>query len=518
MRILIVEDEKLTREGIRGGVNWEKLGIDEVDTAADGLSGLSAAMEVPPDILLTDVRMPHLDGLTMAEQIQQSIPGLVIVIMSGYQDREYLKEAIRLKAVSFVEKPIDLLQLQESLREAVKSAGEEKKREAFTTYSQQQEEARLALSLTQPAPFAQEELALWLTKCQGRPGTCLTVLISCYDSTISTEEREARIVSCVRSAAERGGFDLITGSRQNSLQICHLFGRYPLLEKSIADLAENLRTALASRRLRFHVVVGRQVETVGQLHLSYETAAAGLQKVFFQEENTCYICGREEDSGKFHTLSDLTVEEDYRSALGTQETERVMEIVDALPETLLGRTQILPGQVKDLYYRLLSVLRRHCVRMQIENSVLAPHTNLMDLVSSAVSLYSLHRILKEATLCALKPAADHGRQAGTVGMIEYYVASNYSSRELSVKAISEYVHLSTAYVCTLYKAETGHTLNQFITEYRMQKARELLSDPRNRVSEIAESVGFTDGNYFAKAFKKQFGLSPSEYRGRMSMK
>ena len=86
---------------------------------------------------------------------------------------------------------------------------------------------------------------------------------------------------------------------------------------------------------------------------------------------------------------------------------------------------------------------------------------------------------------------------------------------LSVKTISDHVHRSTSYVCTIFKAETDQTLNQFITEYRIEKAKRLLEDPCSKISDISSKVGYTDGNYFSKSFKKYVGLSPSEYRERM---
>ena len=101
-------------------------------------------------------------------------------------------------------------------------------------------------------------------------------------------------------------------------------------------------------------------------------------------------------------------------------------------------------------------------------------------------------------------------------MIKDYISRNYMNDTLSVKDISSHVYLSTSYVCTFFKSETGQTLNQYLTEFRMEKAKQLLSDPRYKISEISSKVGYTDGNYFGKSFKKYSGFSPSEYREKMS--
>ena len=103
----------------------------------------------------------------------------------------------------------------------------------------------------------------------------------------------------------------------------------------------------------------------------------------------------------------------------------------------------------------------------------------------------------------------------TIFMIREYISKNYQNENLSVKDISEHVHFSTSYVCTFFKNETGKTLNQYIMEYRMEKAKKLLQDPRYRIAEISAKIGYNDGNYFGKSFKKYVGLSPSEYREKM---
>ena len=107
MKLLIVDDEKLTREGIRDSLGLESLGISQVLLEDDGIHGLKTALEERPDIVLTDVRMPRMNGVQMAERILKELPGTSIIFMSAYSDKEYLKAAIKLKALGYVEKPLD---------------------------------------------------------------------------------------------------------------------------------------------------------------------------------------------------------------------------------------------------------------------------------------------------------------------------------------------------------------------------------------------------------------------------
>ena len=121
MKLLIADDEKLTREGIRGNLDLQSLGITQVFLADDGIHGLETGLREHADIVLTDVRMPRMNGVQMAEKLLAAQPDTVIIFMSAYSDKEYLKAAIKLKAVSYVEKPLDMEELASAVREAVEN-------------------------------------------------------------------------------------------------------------------------------------------------------------------------------------------------------------------------------------------------------------------------------------------------------------------------------------------------------------------------------------------------------------
>ena len=111
VKILIVDDESYTREGILETIPWEDLSITEVKEAFDGINALEILESYEPDIILTDVRMPRLNGIELSFKAREIYPNCSIIFMSGYSDKEYLKSAIHLKAISYVEKPIDLYEL-----------------------------------------------------------------------------------------------------------------------------------------------------------------------------------------------------------------------------------------------------------------------------------------------------------------------------------------------------------------------------------------------------------------------
>ena len=136
----------------------------------------------------------------------------------------------------------------------------------------------------------------------------------------------------------------------------------------------------------------------------------------------------------------------------------------------------------------------------------------MELVTKCNNLEELSQLLLERLGSFAQLLDRSPSENSTIFLIRDYIGQHFGDDQLSIKAISEHVHLSTSYICTLFKTETGQTLNQYITEYRIERAKLLLADPRNKIADISARVGYSDGNYFSKSFRKAVGLSPSEYR------
>ena len=150
MKLLIVDDEELTRTGVISSLDWKSLGIDEILQADDGINGLEAARIHRPEIILCDVRMPRMDGITMLERLETILPDVVPIFMSGYSDKEYLKAAIKLKAVSYIEKPIDPQEIRDAVCEARDLYNQKVRTHRGETLHSLETASRLALLLTAP--------------------------------------------------------------------------------------------------------------------------------------------------------------------------------------------------------------------------------------------------------------------------------------------------------------------------------------------------------------------------------
>lgn len=128
IRLMIVDDEEMTRDGLKNSIQWDELGIESVETANNGLTALEKASVFKPDILLTDVKMPKMDGIQLAGHFRMKYPECKIIFLSGYTDKEYLKSAIHLKAMSYIEKPIKLREVISVVKNTIAEINEESKK------------------------------------------------------------------------------------------------------------------------------------------------------------------------------------------------------------------------------------------------------------------------------------------------------------------------------------------------------------------------------------------------------
>ncbi|MCR4655932.1 MAG: response regulator [Lachnospiraceae bacterium] len=513
MNLLIVDDEKLTREGLLETIDFKRLGIDRTETAEDGMAGLSLCKSFRPDIVLTDVRMPKMDGIRMMEVIQENLPDCAVIFMSGFSDKEYLKAAIKLRAVSYVEKPIDTEELTEALSDALKQVKERKSSKLGIEASASHSDFSLAYRLLKQQEKGPEEIKADSFSFDVKEyNNCFSVIIRCYDPSISfTEEDAGKLSGLIEPVVKQNKLKKLY-TVNNPLFVFHFFSKDGLNEGRVRYFGDCLLEKLGSAYDGFHVVIGRQVKGFKELSHSYNTAVINLQQCFFMEKNTCVLYRHISGKTEFKSLNESERFNSFKALLLGENREGVRGFLKDILSELTGNDYILPNQAREFYYRLFNIIIESGTEFKLPREKYLPGADLWEQVAACNSVFELDDMLTECTGLFFEGLKSSRSESAVVYSIKSYISENYTNMDLSIMAVSDHVKLSSSYVCTLFKSETGITLNQYITEYRLSRARELLSDPRNRIVEIAERVGYSDSNYFSKIFRKSFGLSPSEYR------
>lgn len=517
MKLLIVDDEELTRTGVISSIDWKSLGIDEVFQADDGLHGLEAAQKFQPEIILCDVRMPRLDGISMLERLERVLPDTVAIFMSGYSDKEYLKAAIKLKAVNYIEKPLNPDEIREAVLEARERYIHKLHSHRGEALHSMETASRLALKLT--APFGSnseeiqafiKELALPITS-----GTYFTAFIVKLDAALEIAEPSLGNI-CQKVEVFLKSFHLYCIHVEKRRQYLVYFVYGPSMPSSsvIQSVGQLLGTLYADLG-RYFIAAGDSLSGISRAYQSYASAVILLQSSFFFPENTFLTSDLIKDAAS-SGAADLpaSFNREFSEALSGRDKETCRKLLEKLTEYFHKNTSLLQNQVKDLYYKLLLSLDDS--RRQLKITSTLDSVSIAEEMEHCFTFRDLHRVLEEKTEQFFRDAATSTEENPTIFLIKDYISKHYMQETLSVKDISAHVFLSASYVCTFFKSETGKTLNQYLTEYRMERAKQLLGDSRYKITDISSKVGYSDGNYFGKSFKKYSGFSPSEYRERLT--
>lgn len=512
MKLLIVDDENLTRKGIVDSVAWEPLGINEIIEASNGVQGLAMMKKYNPEIIITDVRMPKMDGIRLAESIQAGNPDSIIIFMSGYSDTEYLKAAIRLRAINYVEKPVNISELTAAVETAVQTYRTIQQTKRTNLMEQLEKHSRLALLLLHPITPQVQEIAASLSLFQKIPIHITTIILQ-LNTPISSLKQEdiENNTEQLRNHIKTLHLNEIHAQTHDRNFIFHIFSsRSAEISEliKITDFAGSLYKPFCT----YSLSVGKTVSSMDNVHRSYGSAVVLLQSTFTCPYNSTLIYSLSRETTG-NALPDLYPE--FRDALDTRNHDGALEVSRKLFQSIQGCRGLIPSQIKDYYYRYFSLISESLGSNGIMWSENDRMSDIWNHISLCVNLHELRTLLDDCIDQYFKMLHNIPAENPTIYMIKDFIARQYPNETLSIQDISDYVRLSPAYLCTLFKNETGITINQYMTDFRMAKAKIMLEDHRYKITEISAKVGYSDSGYFGKSFRRIVGLSPSEYREKM---
>lgn len=501
LNLLIVEDEQVIRAGLEKHVPWKELGIDKVFTAENAQSGLRVCENYRPDIVVSDINMPGMNGIELCKCFREKFPQCQIVFISGYSDKEYLKAAIALGAVSYVEKPIDIAELSAAVKQAA---------EQVRQHSRQKENVLHAL--LQPVAGEKTELPLFGAEKSLEKDVFFQIFLWKRKEIIRNVEEFIQI--CWQAVEE------ITGKHKDRL---HLMADYVeencfalLLSTDCADLLAEKEMSrkfceiLLSKRNeqdRWFLSAGSSVSSLQEIICSYRSAKNAMKVLAYKGWNH-YALADESTQEYLGTIS-LEDEHAFRKALTESKVEEARRLLSVWSMRLVEEQAEMSFQVRNIYYILDTII------MQVEDMTPRMQRKCTDagrhFLDEAQTIYEMQEYVDEH----LQWFGHDHEEVNTNSLIKKvmdYMNSHLSDKNMSIKLLADEVYLTPTYLSSLFKKTTGSTIGQYLTEIRMNKAQELLMDTGLKLYQIAEMVGFEDANYFAKTFKKKTGMLPSEYR------
>lgn len=507
-KVVIAEDDRIIRRGLLETIPWDKNGITIVGDAADGEVALEIVEKEQPAVIISDIRMPFMNGLEMAKQMKLKSPYTKIIFLTGYQDFKYAQEAVQLNAFDFLLKPVD----SELLLEKVKEAGDkwtvEVARDKTITKSLpllQERFLKLLIENDEETIDIESELNELHVFLEG--SYYFAILI--YVSTESKADTSAVKVELEKFLAERNGALL-----QKSINNYALFLSAGEEDVPISNLFHRIGEEVDGK---VTITFGRKYDNLFEIKRSFMESYLAME--------LRYIMGE----GKLYSIDDTTLDaEENESSLQDLGQKLERQIKMGLPREVLltldeldyvSRQQRLPLQEIKMFAVKYSTLLFYETEKWKKS---AADFKSYDFYQDIFNIETLQEI--KAILITLAEEWSHSmeqREKKThnsfVDQAINYLHSNYHQIGLTLQKVASVVHVSVPYLSNLFKTEKGFNFGDYLFKLRMEKAIELLRERDAKSYEVAESVGYSNPQYFSTSFKKYTGYTPSEYRNQLKV-
>ncbi|MHA6481764.1 response regulator [Paenibacillus sp. strain BS8-2] len=523
--LCIIDDIKIVVDGLTA-MDWEEQGITVAGVSSNGEEGLQLITRLRPDLVITDIRMPIMDGLSMLRKVLEENRSCKVILISGYADFDYAQQAVQLGAFDFVVKPFS----EEDIMAAVLRAKAEIMEERIHLLGLREMEIKLRESM----PVLRQEYFTMLVnhrtsweEASGRwdflniklaPRGFVVMVIKMDRFGEQVAEPSIREMELIRFSllnimqetfAEYTNSVIFRASLDQYLAVLNDSG-----PASPIEIAEKIcRNIERYTKFTVSIGVGSRVGEVSELPDSYRQAQQALSHHLFTEGNTAIMYEDINPHGSQEPLA-LEYKDELLLALRSGNVGRTADILSAISESL----QKMVSRQNPIYLlSLYDELAASAIRTFYE---MVPYSDIQPLVqnfksaqgSPGLSLASLQRQL--VTLCTEGATLVH-KNSLSEGQKVVYKAIEYMksrlSEDLAVGECAAHVHLSASYFASLFKQVTGVTVTQYMTSERIQKAKLLLVEGA-QVQEVATAVGYEERRYFSDVFKKITGQTPSEFR------
>ena len=519
-RVFLVDDEIVIREGIREGFPWDETPFNLVGEAPDGEMAFPMINDLKPDILITDIRMPFMDGLALSRKVAQALPWTSIIILSGHDDFEYARQAIDIGVRQYLLKPITPKKLGEALFSMAQKIREERARQA--------DMALLRSRLESSARYAREQLLLQLltgsfqkellSKAQelGMSLVGSRYLVMLLGS--SGEEDQLPLISSLQHVVEgqEGNACFVTGLDSPALMLIAPEGSFQGedIEERAYALAQALRHEASQQRLPLPAIaIGSPVSRLQDLPQALASAQAVLRSMAGQPPR---IAGSLDiDLSATWDLAEgsmlplyerllyapaaegARLVEDYYGSMGDYAAQSLLVQNFLLMDVLLAATRVIrqcggePSRV--LPPRLIQ---------QSELLKLSSHAGkalaaAQEIIQAALSYRDAHAVSRYGEI--LRKACA-------------YIDAHFHNPGMTLQDVAGHVALSNNHFSTVFSQEMGQTFTEYLTRVRMERAKQLLGSTADRSAQISLAVGYNDPHYFSYLFKKQVGMSPRDFR------
>lgn len=537
IKVFLVEDEMVIRRGIKNSIDWEKEGYIFCREASDGELAYPMIIKEKPDILITDIRMPFMDGLELCKLVKKELPNIKILILSGYDEFDYAKEAIRLGVTEYLLKPISSGKLLEALNGVSESIRREKEdKDLVRKYMEEMREN----TEHEKQKFFEQMIAGNLSMADAlETGKKYEMNLSAgmynlllFRFTLGKENRKSgellgeaeyaieklterlEYVFEFQRGVEGWAFLLMADNEEQMSE------RVKELSKDLEEIMKNYST------IAYFGGIGQPVARLRELEESFREAERALAARFTMELNRIISVEDIRMAQNVDTLDDIeitsfgeiektrTMLEKFLNNGAEDEIDEFVDVyINELPEENLKSVLMRQYIIMDAYIVMMSF----CEKIEgIEGEMQAQSEELKNSMKTIQTLEEIKNYIRMLLkkIIGVRDTISGRRYSDIIEIAKDQIRKTYMSDEISLNTIAAEVGMSPSYFSSIFSKEMGKTFVEYLTEIRMDRAKELLMCSSMKTSEIGYEVGYKDPHYFSYIFKKTQNCTPKEFRAR----
>lgn len=536
LKLLIADDEMRVCKLIRYLVDWNSLGVEIIGEAYDGNSAFQVIMEKSPDIVIVDIRMPEQNGLTLIRNVKKEKPETYFIVVSGYSKFEYAQHAIKYGVEDYLLKPLKKKELTEAVKKIIEKYELTRKVEAekehleqfmdhyaskikeslFTEYFRKKGQALKDMDTDTleevnheySCNFVQGEfmgIAVKVLVADCEPESPVFSMAVAKVENILSQDFAGQFSECVISVNQGMIYAALNAPEITDMQLNRLMNHVQIKVMGWREVFRGIRVCFG---------LGERMTSVGQLFRSMDQAAeAAANYILSETETVLWYQSNYSAECTPEVLYSLDIRKDIQRGIELLDYPRIQNCIHECSEKLLHISGLNAGMVRMVYWKFvedyfysLEVNRIHIGREEFK--IRAEHLFLL-----GASISILFEGLGNLMIQSLKNWAENKKREERRPILQAkeYMQENFF-RALTLEEVSAYVGFNASYFSNLFKKETSMNFLEYLTQLRIDHAKECLLKTDDSVNEIAELVGYSDVKYFSRIFKKVLGLSPNKFR------
>lgn len=521
-KILIADDEYWTREKIRTMIQWEQYGLKFMEPAVDGEDVLKKIEADKPDILITDINMPFINGVELLSMIREKYPEIITFVISGYNDFDYVKETFLSGSINYLVKPVTKIDLVNALSKALELISERQKRQMKASSLMQDREFSLLVE-REETPFTQTVninsnidftgFSLALIKIHNMKELAKEYQNDMNQLSYAVKKEIRNIVSTegmivFNHIYRSNEFIIVTDLENDELK--------KISEKLLVYLPPVVHSVIS-------ICVSEHIYTLDSIHMAYIQSVALLMTRTYTDKNELLFSGRNTElpgSSKINSRIREVHEKQLKSLIQSGNKPAIKSMVfDSVGLRDCQNQSWSYLEVKQTVKKILNIFMDY-------TAVSRNPKDVVDMEQMADAADKMIETLNSASMCdiledIIDSAASGSRESAPdsirslVKQAVHFIDEHYFE-EVSLSSLSRQFNVESSYFSKMFRQETGENPMVYITRLRMEKAMEYMKNKEMNLTEIAFMVGYDDYTYFSRVFRKVEGKSPRDYRNSLS--